>query len=92
MATGKHTPSFVSNLLDAKGGKMSEEELFYDKWTALSVYLGGADTVSIPHSRQVHVNADSITVRLRSRILLSRHDLASRDSSQSSRRDCSRCR
>ncbi|CZT19118.1 related to cytochrome P450 CYP2 subfamily [Ramularia collo-cygni] len=44
MADGQHTPSYVSDLLERAGGKMSQEETFYAKWTALSVYLGGADT------------------------------------------------
>lgn len=40
-------PSFVSNLLDSAGGTMSEKDTFTAKWTAVSIYLGGADTVSV---------------------------------------------
>lgn len=47
MARGKHTPSFVSKLLEEAGGSMSEKDAFLGKWTAVSVYLGGADTVRI---------------------------------------------
>jgi hypothetical protein len=46
MAQGKHTPSFASNLLDGAGSKMSEQDEFIAKWTAVAIYLGGADTVS----------------------------------------------
>lgn len=46
MAQGKHVPSFASNLLDGAGGQMSEEDDFIAKWTAVAIYLGGADTVS----------------------------------------------
>lgn len=59
MAQGKHLPSFVSNLLDGSNVQMSEEETFYAQWTALSVYLGGADTVKCIASYTVGMTTDT---------------------------------
>ncbi|KAE9372779.1 putative cytochrome P450 oxidoreductase OrdA-like protein [Stipitochalara longipes BDJ] len=42
MAQGKHEPSFLSQLLES--GDLNEEETFVAKWSALSLYSGGADT------------------------------------------------
>jgi hypothetical protein len=44
MAEGKHRPSYLSKLL--KDGDISNEEDHVAKWTAASLYSGGADTVS----------------------------------------------
>ncbi|KII91146.1 hypothetical protein PLICRDRAFT_51332 [Plicaturopsis crispa FD-325 SS-3] len=43
MAAGTAIPSFASGLLDSSAD-LSEEELYDDKWTALTVYAGGSDT------------------------------------------------
>ena len=45
MACGTNQPSYVSKLLEK--GNLSPEEEFVVKWSALSLYGGGADTVSI---------------------------------------------
>ena len=42
MARKNYTPSFVSELLKSK----SDEEIVV-KWTAATLYAGGADTVSL---------------------------------------------
>ncbi|KAF6802915.1 cytochrome p450 oxidoreductase [Colletotrichum musicola] len=42
MAQGKDTSSFVSHLIS--GGDLTPEEEFNTKWSALSMYAGGADT------------------------------------------------
>lgn len=44
MAEGNHRPSYLSKLL--KDGDISTEEDYVAKWTAASLYAGGADTVS----------------------------------------------
>lgn len=44
MAQGKHKTSFLSHLLEA--GVPSPEEEFTHKWSSLSLYTAGADTVS----------------------------------------------
>jgi hypothetical protein len=43
MAQGKYEPSFLSQLLES--GDLDHEEDFVAKWSALSLYSGGADTV-----------------------------------------------
>ena len=43
MAQGKHETSFLSQLLES--GDLDDEETFVAKWSALSLYSGGADTV-----------------------------------------------
>jgi hypothetical protein len=44
MVEEKYRPSYLSKLL--KDGNISTEEDFVAKWTAASLYAGGADTVS----------------------------------------------
>ena len=44
MAQGKHEPSFLSQLLEA--GDSTDEEKWTNKWSAMSLYTAGADTVS----------------------------------------------
>jgi hypothetical protein len=44
MVEGKYRPSYLSKLL--KDGNISTEEDYVAKWTAASLYAGGADTVS----------------------------------------------
>lgn len=48
MEAGKYEPSYLSNLFNAGGypAAGTEEELVA-KWTAASLYTGGADTVRI---------------------------------------------
>lgn len=90
MAQGRHAPSFVSNLIDQGGEQMSEEDIFTAKWTSLSIYLGGADTVSFIYVIAFH----SILAKHMVTIVcccncdvFPCHDLASRDSTKGSRRD-----
>lgn len=45
MAQGKDTSSFVSHLIS--GGDLTAEDEFNTKWSALSMYAGGADTVCL---------------------------------------------
>ncbi|RYP13071.1 hypothetical protein DL767_010944 [Monosporascus sp. MG133] len=46
MDAGKNEPSYVSSLYEKAGGKMTAEDEYVTKWSAASMYLGGADTVS----------------------------------------------
>jgi hypothetical protein len=46
MAEGKYPDSYLSNLLEeAQGRTLTAEEEQVIKWTAGSLYTGGADTV-----------------------------------------------
>ena len=45
MAQGKHQTSFLSQLLEQ--GDSTAEEKFTNKWSAMSLYTAGADTVSL---------------------------------------------
>lgn len=47
MAAKRNKPSFVSNIYGKSGKEMSAEEQQITKFTAASLYTGGADTVSI---------------------------------------------
>jgi hypothetical protein len=47
MARGKHEPSYVSKLFEQGNLNLSPEEDFVAKWTAASLYSGGADTVCV---------------------------------------------
>jgi hypothetical protein len=44
MKEKRHSPSFLSQCIESIGTNAEEE--FVHKWAALSLYLGGADTVS----------------------------------------------
>lgn len=44
MAKGQHEPSFVSQLLEKSESDVDKDSTI--KWAALSLYSGGADTVS----------------------------------------------
>jgi hypothetical protein len=46
MAQGKNEPSYLSKLLENNNGNLSTEEDYAAKWSAASLYAGGADTVS----------------------------------------------
>jgi hypothetical protein len=47
MASGKYKPSYLSNLFETQGvPKPGSEEELIAKWSAASLYTGGADTVS----------------------------------------------
>jgi len=50
IAHGKHETSFLSQLLEP--GTLDDEETFVAKWSALSLYSGGADTVRSSLSRE----------------------------------------
>ena len=45
MKTEKYKPSFTSAQYENVGGVMTEEDELVTKWSALGIYLGGADTV-----------------------------------------------
>jgi hypothetical protein len=51
MEGGKYVPSYLSNWFETAGYPLpgSEDELIA-KWTAASLYTGGADTVRCPQS------------------------------------------
>jgi hypothetical protein len=86
MAQGKNEPSYLSKLLENNNGNLSTEDDFVAKWSAASLYAGGADTVSqISIILRLYINkppslymlisdVDSIVDEL----LLSCHDLVSR--------------
>ncbi|RYP09137.1 hypothetical protein DL765_008562 [Monosporascus sp. GIB2] len=44
MDAGKNEPSYVSDLYAKAGGKMTAEDEHVTKWSAASMYAGGADT------------------------------------------------
>jgi hypothetical protein len=46
MAEGTNEPSYVSKIHEKANSKLSPEEEFVAKWSAASLYSGGADTVS----------------------------------------------
>ena len=54
MATGSHTPSFTSALLEK--GNLTPEEEFNVKWSALSLYTGGADTVNFHSASRIIID------------------------------------
>jgi hypothetical protein len=48
MDAGKHEPSYLANLFKVEGYPVSgSEEELVAKWTAASLYTGGADTVGL---------------------------------------------
>ena len=46
MAQGTNKPSYVSKLFAQNDGNLSAEDKHAVKWSAVSLYGGGADTVS----------------------------------------------
>jgi hypothetical protein len=60
-AKGTAYPSYTSGLLE-KGG-LSEEEEFIVKWSAASMYSGGADTVRAVYSYSQKQLADRLPRR-----------------------------
>ncbi|RYO97634.1 hypothetical protein DL764_007271 [Monosporascus ibericus] len=44
MEAGKYEPSYVSALYEKAGDKMTAEDEYVTKWSAASLYTGGADT------------------------------------------------
>ncbi|OGM40177.1 O-methylsterigmatocystin oxidoreductase [Aspergillus bombycis] len=44
MRQGSYSPSYLASVLEQSEGKPTAEEEFVNKWTAASLYLGGADT------------------------------------------------
>lgn len=44
---GTNESSFVSNIVGQSGGRLTLETEHITKWTAASLYTGGADTVSV---------------------------------------------
>jgi hypothetical protein len=89
MAQGKHEPSFLSQLLES--GDLDHEETFVAKWSALSLYSGGADTVRFSLSEKI---SDGLTRldRLINVVLLLGNDSLPRGSTQSARRNRSQYR
>jgi hypothetical protein len=89
MAHGKHEPSFLSQLLES--GELDYEETFVAKWSALSLYSGGADTVGFSLSEKI---SDWLTLpdRLIDVMLLLGNDSISRGSTQGTRRNRSKYR
>jgi hypothetical protein len=54
MAHGKYEPSYTSKLIEE--GNLSAEDEFVVKWSAFSLYTGGADTVrpiDLPFARKI---------------------------------------
>lgn len=58
MAFQEYERSFVSSVYDKAGGKLSAEEEEIAKYTAASMYAGGADTASghVPCSFETMAN------------------------------------
>ncbi|RYP52908.1 hypothetical protein DL768_002004 [Monosporascus sp. mg162] len=50
MDAGKYEPSYVSGLYEKAGGKMTAEDEYVTKWSAASMYTGGADTANEPQT------------------------------------------
>lgn len=53
MAQGKNRTSFLSCLLE--DGELTPEKAFTDKWSAMALYTGGADTVSPFYTSLLHI-------------------------------------
>jgi hypothetical protein len=49
MSEKRHSPSFLSQAIE--GTSLDAEMEFIHKWTALTLYTGGADTVSVAYER-----------------------------------------
>lgn len=56
MAENRYQPSYVSELFEKSGEEMTAEEEHVMKWSAASLYSGGADTVSPSPSPTLCVN------------------------------------
>lgn len=84
MAQGKNEPSFLSQLLDQSGA--DAEEAFNHKWSALSLYTGGADTVSFSDIRALDWDL-TLSDCIFDCMLLSGNDSVSGRSAEGSRRD-----
>ena len=55
MSRGTYAPSYVASLLEEDTSQWTAEEEHAAKWTAASLYLGGADTVCpIDHINSLH--------------------------------------
>ena len=54
MSEKRHTPSFLSQSIDSIGNDPQME--FVYKWSALALYLGGADTVITPSYLAINAN------------------------------------
>jgi hypothetical protein len=89
MAQGKHEPSFLSQVLGS--GELDQEETFVAKWSALSLYSGGADTVRFSLSENI---SDGLTLpdRLIDVMLFLGNDTLPRGSTQGARRNRSKHR
>jgi hypothetical protein len=89
MAQGKYEPSLLSQLLES--GELDHEETFVAKWSALSLYSGGADTVCFSLSEKI---SDGLTLldRLIDGVLLLGNDSLPRGSTQGARRNRSNYR
>lgn len=53
MAQGEYETSFVSELLDSATGELDAEGEFLIKWSGMSLYAAGADTVGNEGGRDI---------------------------------------
>jgi hypothetical protein len=53
MAQGKYETSFISDLLESDTAELDAEEEFVIKWSGMSLYATGADTVSNEDPRDI---------------------------------------
>lgn len=85
MAQGQHETSFLSQLLEA--GDSTAEEKWVNKWSAMSLYTAGADTVG-PNVSRYLPEMLTLSDRIFDSMLLPCHDCVSRSPAQGSGRDC----
>jgi hypothetical protein len=53
MAQGKYETSFISELLESDTAELDAEEEFVIKWSGMSLYAAGADTVGNEDPRDI---------------------------------------
>jgi len=88
MAQGKHETSFLSQLLEA--GDLTPEEKWTNKWSAMSLYTAGADTVSFC-SRNRYFEMLTLPDCILDCMLLPGYDCVSRSSARGTGRNRPRC-
>jgi len=89
MAQGKHESSFLSQLLGS--GDLDDEETSVARWSALSLYGGGARTVRFSLSGKIS-HGLTLPDHLIDVVLLLGNDSLSSGPTQSTRRNRSECR
>ena len=74
MSQGTHHPSYLSSILESEDIEPGSEKEYVTKWSAASIYAGGADTVRIiSMQRFPRVPANRHTDSIHNGMLFSRH-------------------